>query len=58
LNAWGIAVLELSAVHVFDRPRDKWRSSSRSSRASDKGNHEDAKDTKDARRNSLGMSHA
>jgi hypothetical protein len=25
LNAWGIAVLELSAVHAFDRPRDKWQ---------------------------------
>jgi outer membrane protein assembly factor BamA len=25
VNAFGFAVLELSAVHAFDRPRDKWQ---------------------------------
>ncbi len=25
LNAFGFAVIELSAVHAFDRPRDKWQ---------------------------------
>lgn len=25
LNAWGIAVFEFSAVHAFDRPKDKWQ---------------------------------
>ena len=25
VNAFGFAVIELSAVHAFDRPRDKWQ---------------------------------